>query len=280
MFKIVDREELAPGVHRFTIDAPLVARKAQPGQFVILIVDEKGERVPFTISDWDHGAGTVDFVFCEVGRTTRQMARLQADDGLAHFIGPLGKPSHIDTFGHVVCVVSGYGIAGMVPVIRALKEKGNRITTIMQVPDDKGIFGQGVLEDLSDKLIVTIGGDGQDNGSTALKPLRQLLSNHPRQAIDRVMAMCSLCLMRLMSEMTRPHQIETLVHLAPVMVDGTGMCGACRVIIGGETRFACVHGPEFNGQEVSWDMLMSRRCTYADENILQQSYQCRSCSQW
>lgn len=281
MFTIVEHEELAPGVHRMGVKAPLVAEKYKPGQFIILIIDEEGERVPFTVSGWDLDAGTVDFVYLEVGRTTRQLGALRVGDQLAHFVGPLGKPSEVDHFGHVVSVVSGYGTAAIIPILQALKEKENRITNILQAPDRERTFGEPALKMLSDQLILATGEDGEDMTTSATKPLRSLLANHSRNPIDRVILMTSLCLMRVISDMTYPYAIKTMVHLTPLMVDGTGMCGACRLSVKGNNRFACVHGPEFDGHEVDgWEALMARRCTYADESIFQQSFQCRSCSQW
>ncbi len=281
MFPIVAHEELAPQVHRVSIKAPVVAAKARPGQFVILIIDENGERLPFTISGWDAEAGTVDFVYIEVGRSTRQLASLKAGDRMAHFVGPLGRPAHIDNFGHVVAVASGYGIAALVPVLRALKEEGNRVTTILQAPDRLRIFGQPDLEAVSDKLILATGENGDDMATGATRPLRKLLADNHRNPVHRMIVMGSMCLMRIISEMTRPYAIKTMVHLTPLMVDGTGMCGACRLSVKGSNRFACVHGPEFDGHEVDgWDVLMARRCTYADESILQPGFQCRGCSQW
>ena len=282
MFSVVTHEELSPMVHKMTVKAPAIAEKAQPGQFVILIVDEKGERVPFTISGWDAEAGTVDFVYIEVGKTTRQLAALKPGDELAHFVGPLGRPAIVDHFGHVVTVGSGYGIAALVPVLRALKEKGNRITTILQAPDRERVFGHADLEAVSDRVIMAIGENGEDMAGSTTRTLRKLLAKHHQDPVHRVIVMGSICLMRVISEMTRPYSIKTMVHLTPLMVDGTGMCGACRLSVkGGGNRFACVHGPEFDGHEVDgWDVLMARRCTYADESIRQQGFQCRGCSQW
>lgn len=281
MYPIVGHEELAPKVHRLTVKAPVVAEKARPGQFVILIIDPKGERVPFTISGWNVEEGTVDFVFIEVGNTTRQLATLREGDQLATFVGPLGRPAEVDHYGHVVTILSGYGIAAMSPILKALKEKENRITTIVQAPDRERLFNEDELRALSDDLVLAVGTRGEHMMESTTLALRKLLDRHPRHRIDRVVAMCSLCLMRVISEMTRPQGIKTMVHLTPVMVDGTGMCGACRLSVGGANRFACVHGPEFDGHEVDgWDVLMARRCTYADESILQQGFQCRGCSQW
>ncbi len=281
MFSIVAHEELAPAVHRMTVKAPVVAEKAMPGQFVIVIIDEKGERVPFTISGWNKEAGTVDFVYIEVGKSTRQLAGLNPGDCLKHFVGPLGMPAHVDRFGHVAAVASGYGISAMAPILEAYKERDNRITTILQAPDRQRVFGQAELEAVSDRLVLALGEEGEDMASSVTKPLRKLLVNHPQTPLDRVIVMGSICLMRVISEMTRPYGIKTVVHLTPLMVDGTGMCGACRLSVKGSNRFACVHGPEFDGHEVDgWDVLMARRCTYADESILQQGFQCRGCSQW
>jgi ferredoxin--NADP+ reductase len=281
MFPIVAKEELAPRVYRLRVEAPLAAQKAKPGQFVIVIVDEKGERVPFTLSDWDADRGTVDFVFIEVGRSTRQLARLREGESLAHLVGPLGRPTHIDRFGRVACLVSGYGIGAIVPILRALHERENRITTIVQAPDAASLFGLEPLRRFSDEVLLALR-EGEENGhGTALDVLRELLVRDPEEKIHRVIAMCSMCLMRLITESTRPLGIPTFVHMTPIMVDGTGMCGACRLQVSGTNKFACVHGPEFDGHKIEgWEVLLARRCSYADENILQQGYQCRTCSQW
>jgi len=281
MFPIHAHKELALGVHRMSVKAPIVASRAEPGQFIILIVDEKGERVPFTISGWDRDAGTVDFVYLEVGNTTRQLAALKPGDELGHFVGPLGRPAELGSFGHVVALASGYGIGAMVPILKALKEMGNRITTIMQAPDMNRSFGEEELLSVSDRLIKAFGDQTDDSPASATGAMRMLLADQASDPVARVVLMGSLCVMRLVSEMTRPYGIKTMVHLTPLMVDGTGMCGACRLSVKGSNRFACVHGPEFDGHEVEgWDLLMSRRCTYADETALQQSFQCRGCSQW
>ena len=281
MFPIVANENLAPNVYRMSVEAPLVAEKCQPGQFIILIVDAEGERVPFTISGWETESGTVEFVYVAVGRTTRQLAGLKKGDRLAHFVGPLGRPSEVDSYGHVVTIASGYGVAAIVPILAALKQKQNRITTILQAPDRARIFGQSELDKYSDRLILAIGDDGEESTTSATGPLRRMLADLPQSPIDRVILMGSICLMRIVSEMTKPYGIKTMVHLTPLMVDGTGMCGACRLSVKGANRFACVHGPEFDGHEVDgWDVLMARRCTYADESIFQQGFQCRGCSQW
>jgi ferredoxin--NADP+ reductase len=187
----------------------------------------------------------------------------------------------VDHFGHVVAVASGYGISAVAPILEAYRKKDNRITTILQAPDRERIFGAKELEALSDRLILALGTNGEDMAAGTTRPLRMLLSNHPKNPIERVVVMGSICLMRVISELTRPYTIKTIVHLTPLMVDGTGMCGACRLSVKGSNKFACVHGPEFDGHEVDgWDVLMARRCTYADESVQQQGFQCRGCSQW
>ena len=213
MFSVVAHEELSPQVHKMTVKAPAVAEKAKPGQFIILIVDEKGERVPFTMSGWDVEAGTVDFVYVEVGKTTRQLALLNPGDELAHFVGPLGRPAEVEHFGNVVAIVSGYGIAAMVPVLKALEEKENRITTILQAPDRERVFGEDELSVVSDRMIMAIGQNGEDMTSSTTRPLRKLLADLPRNPIQRIIVMGSICLMRVISEMTRPYSHQD--HGAP-----------------------------------------------------------------
>jgi ferredoxin--NADP+ reductase len=211
------------------------------------------------------------------------MAELKEGDSLAHFIGPLGKAAEIEEFGHVVCMASGYGIGGMLPIIRGLKEVGNRVTTILQAPDEESLFYREEHESLADTLLLGTGAAGGNGaaGPTALSPLHRLLGGHKEDPIDRVIAMGSICMMRLICLDTKPYGIKTMVHMAPVMVDGTGMCGACRFLTDGGTRFACVHGPEYDGHEVKgWEVLMARRCTYGDESVKQAGFMCRSCSQW
>jgi ferredoxin--NADP+ reductase len=169
----------------------------------------------------------------------------------------------------------------MEPVLRALKEKGNRITTILQAPDRERLYGREALESISDHTILALGSTGKDISTSTTLPMRKILANQVREPVHRVIVMGSICLMRVISEMTQPYGIKTMVHLTPLMVDGTGMCGACRLSVKGNNRFACVHGPEFDGHQVEgWDVLMARRCTYADESVPQQGFQCQGCSQW
>lgn len=278
MYPIVAREELAPNIFLFRVEAPQVARKAQPGQFIMLRVDETGERIPLTIADFDRERGTVDIVFAAVGRTTRKLAHLQKGDSIANFVGPLGLPAEIGRFGTVVCVAVGYGMATMVPIARALKEVGNRVIGIAWARQGEYLFGLDRLRAACSELIVSAG-NGADHSSFVIQPLRHVLQGG--QPIHRVVVIGPACVMRYVSLTTKPYGIKTVVSLNPIMVDGTGMCGACRVAVGGVTKFACVDGPAFDGHLVEWDLLLARRCTYTgNEDQLSTFWQCEHCAQW
>ena len=279
MYNILRKKDLTPTVHLIEVEAPAVARKAQPGQFIMLMVDEKGERIPLTIADWDTGRGSVSFVVSEVGVTTGKLGRLKEGDSLAHFAGPLGKPAEIDKFGNVACVVMGYGMATIVPIARALREAGNSIYSIASAPTKADLFGIDHLKNISDALVVTTSDGSYGEHGWVIEPMRRLLGGD--KPINRVFVIGSICMMKLTSAITREFEVKTMVSLNPVMVDGTGMCGACRLSVGGKTRFACVDGPEFDGHEVDWDLLMARRCTYPvslEETAT--SYRCQFCGQW
>ena len=263
MYEILLREDLAPSIHLFKVLAPDVARKAQPGQFVIIRIDEKGERIPQTIADWDVKEGSVTIVFTEVGTTTHRLALLGAGDFIADFVGPLGLPTHIEKSSTIVCVAGGIGIAPIAPIARAMKEKGNRVISIMGTRNKSLIFWEEELRRVSDQLIITT-----DDGSYARKglvtePLKELLESGER--VDCIIAIGPSMMMKACSETTEPFGIRTIVSLNPIMVDGTGMCGCCRVSVGGETKFACVDGPEFDGHQVDWDLLCARQRIYLDE---------------
>lgn len=268
MFEVLENRKVSKNMYKMKIRAPLIAGRAKAGQFVIILIDEKGERVPFTLCGWDEE--TIDFAYAPVGNTTNKLSQIRPGEGIQHVVGPLGRPSEIDHFGNVVTVASGYGIAGIIPTLKELKKKENRIFTIAQVPGQEDMFEKERLEKLNDKLFIT---------RNAFILLRALIEE--KKGIDRIIMMSSLCLMRSICEMTKRYSIKTMVHLTPLMVDGTGMCGACRVRIAGENRFTCVHGPEFDGHEVEgWELLISKRCGYGDKNFVQQSFQCSHCSQW
>ncbi len=271
MYKILLKQDLVPNIHLFKVAAPAVAKKAQPGQFVVIRIDEKGERIPLTIADWDEGEGSVTIVFMEVGTTTHKLALLQTGDFITDFIGPLGLPTHIDEFGTVVCVAGGFAVATIMPIARAMRAIGNRVISIMGARNKSLIFWEGELRRVSDQLIVTT-----DDGSYARKglvtePLKELLEGNGK--VDRVIAIGPSIMMKFCSKTTEPFGVKTIVSLNPIMVDGTGMCGCCRVSVGGETKFACVDGPDFDGHQVDWDLLFARQRIYLDEEK-------RSFEQW
>jgi len=279
MYKILCREDLTPTAHLFEVEAPSIARKAQPGQFIILMVDEKGERIPLTIADWDRRQGSVSIVVSEVGRTTSKLSRLKKGDSVAHFVGPLGKPAEIDNFGNVACLAIGYGMATIVPIARALREAGNRVYSIISAPTKTDLFGIDRLSEVSDTLIVTTSDGSYGEQGWVIEPLRHRLD--AGEPIKRAFVIGSVCMMKLVSAVTKEFGIKTVVSLNPVMVDGTGMCGACRVAVGGKTKFACVDGPEFDGHEVDWNLLMARRCTYPVRlEEVATAYRCQYCGQW
>ncbi len=266
-----------PNIHLFKVEAPSIAKKAQAGQFVIVRVDEKGERIPLTIADWDRAEGSITVVFNEVGKTTRKLAALKEGDFITNFVGPLGVPVHIEKFGTVVCVVAGYSIATVVPIVRALKEVGNKIISIIRAPTKETLFGEERLGSFSNRLIIVTGDFSYDYDGFIIEPLREILQN---EKIDRVITVGPTCVMRLVATTTKPFGVKTTASLNPIMVDGTGMCGCCRVIVGDTTKFACVDGPEFDAHEVDWDALMARRCTYSGDMQPRLQYQCRNCAQW
>ena len=271
MYKILLREDLVPNIHLFKVEAPEVAQKAQPGQFVVIRIDEKGERIPLTVADWDEKEGSVTVVCMEVGTTTRRLATLGTGEAIADFVGPLGVPTHIEKLGTVVCVAGGFAVAVIVPIARALKQAGNRVISILGARSKDLIFWEEELRRVSDELIVTT-----DDGSYARKglvtePLKELVESDGK--VDRVIAIGPSIMMKFCAKTTEPFGVKTIVSLNPIMVDGTGMCGCCRVSVGGVTRFACVDGPDFDGHQVDWDLLFARQRTYLDEEK-------RSLEQW
>jgi len=271
LYKILLKQDLVPNIHLFKVAAPNVAKKAQAGQFVVIRVNEKGERIPLTIADWDREEGSITIVFMEVGTTTHRLALLEAGDFITDFIGPLGLPTHIEKFGTVVCVAGGFAVATIMPIARAMRMEGNRVVSIMGARNKSLIFWEGELRSVSDQLIVTT-----DDGSYARKglvtePLKDLLEGDEK--INRVIAIGPSIMMKFCAKTTQPFGVKTIVSLNPIMVDGTGMCGCCRVSVGGVTKFACVDGPDFDGHQVDWDLLFARQRIYLDEEK-------RSLEQW
>ncbi len=266
MYKILLKQDLVPNVHLFKILAPNVAKRAQPGQFVVIRIDEKGERIPLTVADWNREEGSVTIIVMEVGTTTHRLASLKTGDSVTNFVGPLGLPTHIEKFGTVVCVAGGFAVAPVMPISRALKQVGNKVISIMGARNKDLLFWEDELRRNSDRLIATT-----DDGSYARKglvtePLKELLEGNEK--IDRVIAIGPSIMMKFCAKTTEPFGIKTIVSLNPIMVDGTGMCGCCRVSVGGVTKFACVDGPDFDGHQVDWDLLFARQRIYLNEEKL------------
>ena len=263
MNQILLRQDLAPKIHLFKVAAPKVAQKAQAGQFVIVRIDERGERIPLTIANWDRKEGSVTVVFMEVGTTTRRLAQLGAGDSITDFVGPLGLPTHIEKFGTVVCVAGGFAIATIMPIARAMRQAGNRVISIMGARSKNLVFWEEELGQVSDQLIVTTDDGSYGRKGLVTEPLRELLSGDGK--ISRVIAIGPSVMMKFCAKTTEPFGVKTIVSLNPIMVDGTGMCGGCRVAVSGATRFACIDGPDFDGHQVDWDLLLARQRIYLDE---------------
>jgi ferredoxin--NADP+ reductase len=261
MVEIIKKEVIAPEVKLFEVDAPLVAEKALPGQFVVIRLTETGERIPLTIADTDKK--NITLVVQEVGKTTKEMGMMSEGDTIADCIGPLGRPSEIKNFGTCICIGGGAGIAPIYPIARALKKFGNTVISIIGARSKELLFFENRMKKVSDEFYITT-----DDGSYGRKGFvsDQLLDIIKRgTTINRVIAIGPTIMMKVVCGVTKPYNIKTIVSLDPIMVDGTGMCGACRVEVGGETKFACVDGPEFDGHLVNFDLLMKRQRMYLKE---------------
>ncbi len=264
MFKIVKRQEMAEGtVILNEIQAPLIARKAKPGQFVILKANEAGERVPLTMAETNPDKGTITIIYMVVGKSTALFRDLKVGEGYQDIIGPLGKPTHIEKVGKVVCVGGGTGIAVLHPITRALKEAGNHVICILgSRKKDLLIMEEQMKAASSDLRICTDDGSYGRKGFVTEELKDTLEAN---KDIKMAVAIGPVPMMKFVSKLTKEYNVKTVVSLNPIMVDGTGMCGGCRVTIGGQTKFACVDGPEFDGHQVDYDELMKRLQAYCAE---------------
>lgn len=262
MYPILAKEALSPVTTLCVVEAPEVARKAKAGQFVILRVTEKGERIPLTIADYDRDAGTITIVAQEVGKTTRLLGALNAGDSLASLTGPLGRPAEIEEFGTVVVVGGGLGIAPVYPKCRSLQEAGNYVIGIIGARTRELIFWEERMRSVTDELIVCTDDGSYGRKGVVTVPLKELLDSG--RQVDRVWAVGPAIMMKFVCLTTQPYGVKTLVSVNSIMVDGTGMCGSCRVSVAGRTRFACVDGPEFDGHEVDWDLLLKRQRIFLD----------------
>ena len=269
-YKIVKKADLNSQIYLMEIEAPLVARKAAPGQFVILRIDEKGERVPFTIADFDKAKGTVTVIIQAVGKTTRDLSKLNEGDTILDFAGPLGIPTPLEGLKKVAVIGGGLGTAIAYPQAKKLKELGAEVTAISGFRSKEYIILEDEMNAVSDKLIITT-----DDGSNGLQGfvtdrLREELESGEKY--DEVIAIGPLVMMRAVCNLTKEFAIPTTVSMNPVMIDGTGMCGGCRVIVGGETKFACVDGPDFDGHKIDWDAAIKRQQMF-------KAYEKRSCEE-
>ncbi|HAL30292.1 MAG TPA: sulfide/dihydroorotate dehydrogenase-like FAD/NAD-binding protein [Coriobacteriia bacterium] len=276
MFPIVHARQLSDAVFEMGVEAPAIAAKAKAGQFLMLRIDEDGERIPLTFSDWSADEGWIRFIFMTVGKTTHKLSHMGVGDSLADVVGPLGIPTHVEGLGRVAVVGGGVGTAVAYPVARAMAEAGNEVTVIVGARN----AGLVILEDefralpLHELIICT------DDGSAGRKdlvtaPLKELCEGG---AIDHSMAIGPAIMMKFCVATAKEHDVPCVVSLNPIMVDGTGMCGACRVTVGGETKFGCVDGPDFDGHAVDFEELMSRQRVYNDDERLADAEYQRECS--
>ena len=263
MFTIRKKECLSSGIYRYEIEAPRLARKTQPGQFVILRTDERGERIPLTVADFDQDKGSITLIFQVVGASTELLARMEEGDALLDLVGPLGQPSHIVAgIGTVVCVGGGIGIAPVYPIARGMKGAGNRVISILGAKSRDILIMEEEMRAASDEVLVTTNDGSYGIEGFVTTALTQLFERGKK--IDLIYAIGPVVMMKNVVETARPWGVKTIVSLNPVMVDGTGMCGGCRVEVGGKTKFACVDGPEFDGAVVDFAQLSARQGMYRE----------------
>ena len=273
MYRILKKQELSPGILEYDIEAPRVAKKALPGQFIVLRVNEEGERVPLTIADFDREKGIVTILFQVVGASTELLASLQEGDSILDFVGPLGQPSELSNhMGTVVFVGGGIGVAPVYPIARAAHELGNKVISILGAKTKDILIFEDRMKAISDEVLITT-----DDGSYGIKgfvtnAIEELIKRGEK--IDQVTAIGPGVMMKSVAEATRPYAIKTIVSLNPIMVDGTGMCGGCRVQVGEETKFACVDGPEFDGHLVDFRGLMARGRMYRTQEAKEKDHIC------
>jgi len=265
MFEIIKREEMAKGtVILNEIEAPRIARKAEPGQFVILKANETGERIPLTMASTDPVRRTITVIYMVVGRSTALFRELQVGEGYQDVVGPLGRPAHLERVGTVVCVGGGTGVAVLYPITRGLKQLGNRVVSIIGARTKDLLILEGEMKAISDELHVCTDDGSYGHHGFVTDVLKTVLEE---ETVGLVFAVGPVLMMKFVSEITRPYNVKTLVSLNPIMIDGTGMCGGCRVSVGGENKFACVDGPEFDGHKVDFDQLVLRLQAYRQEEI-------------
>jgi ferredoxin--NADP+ reductase len=265
MYKVVERRMIVPNMHEFTVLAPAVAESVKPGNFIIVRPDATGERIPLSVAGWDREAGTVTSIFMQVGASTAKLARLKPGDSVPTFVGPLGRETVIDKFGTVLLVGGCYGIGSIYPTARALKEAGNTVVTLIEARSSFLLFWEDKLVRVSDKVLVITrdGTKGQKGHVSRIPEMMQRAGIVPDLVIVNG---CTFQMMQV-SRLTKPLGWKTIVNMNPIMIDGTGMCGVCRLSVGGKTKFACVDGPDFDGHEIDWEEFLARRKTYNPEEV-------------
>ena len=268
MFTLLSKRELCPKTWEMVVTCPRLAQKAEPGHFVIVMADEQGERIPLTIADFNAGQGTITLVIMAVGTSTEKLVRMNAGENLYALIGPLGHASELEHYGKVIMVAGGVGAAPVYPIARALKAMGNHVMMIHGARNKELLFWQDRLNEASSEYIVTTDDGSQGRKGLVTEPLRELLEadqpNDPR-TITGVIAIGPAIMMKFCAETVRPYGVKTIASLNTIMIDGTGMCGGCRVSVGGATKFTCVDGPEFDALAVDWDSVLSRQKIYCNE---------------
>jgi ferredoxin--NADP+ reductase len=263
MYKILHKEVFSETVKLMVVEAPLIAHKAKAGQFVIVRIDETGERIPLTMADFDAEKGTVTIIFQEVGKSTMQMGMLEEGDAFENVVGPLGHATEIKDYGKVVMVAGGVGIAPIFPIARALKQAGNHVTVIMGARNKSLLFWEDRMRAETDEVIVCTDDGSYGRKSLVTAPLTEILEKD--KDIARVWAIGPSIMMKFAALATQPFNVPTIVSLNTIMVDGTGMCGGCRVVMTEGAKFVCVDGPEFDGHKVDWDLLLSRLSFFRSE---------------
>ncbi len=265
MYPILHKQILSSTVKLMIVKAPLVAAKAKAGQFVIVRTDERGERIPLTIADFSPSEGTITLIFQEVGKSTMQMGQLEVGQGFLNVVGPLGHATEIEKFGTVVAVGGGVGVAPLFPIVRALKQAGNKVVTVLGARNQSLLFWEERMRAVSDELIVCTDDGSYGRKALVTEPLKEVLAS---RTVDRVWAIGPAIMMKFAAATTKPTGVPTIVSLNTIMIDGTGMCGGCRVVLDGGAQFVCVDGPEFDGHRVDWDSLLERLSFYREEEKL------------
>ncbi len=274
MYRIVRKQTLAPTITRFEIDAPFIARKRKAGNFVMIRVENNGERIPLTIADGDPATGTITLIVQAIGKTTKLLCSKHAGEDVLDVVGPLGNPTPIEHIGHVVCVGGGVGTAELYPIAKALRDAGNTVTSIVGARSRDLVILEQEMRDISDTTYVTTDDGSYGRRGFVTDQLKEILDG--TTPVGAVFAIGPLPMMKAVADLTRPYGVHTLVSLNTIMVDGTGMCGGCRVSIGGEMKFACVDGPEFDGHKVDFTELMMRNRTYVEmERISDERHRCK-----